>query len=266
VEPPIWVLISRGILFLRRSMDSSSTRKLDVNEYSSIAIKDDIYVYGKSIDYETITSGKPFSNYLVDMSYKEKANEVIRYFLRNNSISGITYEKVYRDYPHSLVMDSYMNIESISNKKLKILDNNLNDEIIKEIYDKYYLDRFNNYFNSDADCIEICFSNSSSYYTFMEPSFSKYEAFKGKKIMHFNLLREHDKLNVEEEYFLKRVLEDISDIKRHEDYSINGRYRLYEVNNKVLLNIQNDLDVYVSDLVKNMNKVKVKNMKMEEFL
>lgn len=124
-------------------MDIKNTKSLNANTYNFISICRNVNVnqtrdtwanrniFGNA---PTELVGKRFTSTLKGLSDEEKMNEIIRYFLRNNTI----YEIIDEVYSAEL----YTVIKGLGGRSLRISERHtLSDEILKEIYFKYYIDR-----------------------------------------------------------------------------------------------------------------------------
>lgn len=122
-------------------MDVRNIKSLDGNTYDYIGISKNINVkQGKNafgyrempdtLKYDQV--GTRFTTTLKGLTDEEKINEIIRYFLRNNTICEII------DYYYS----DYFIIKTLGDRTLKISEKHvLSKEILDEIYFKYYTDR-----------------------------------------------------------------------------------------------------------------------------
>ena len=124
-------------------MEIKNTRSLNANTYDFISIGKCVSVNqmkntwgNKKIndDLPFNPVGTRFTSNLKGLNDEEKMNEIIRYFLRNNTIYEIIYE-VYNAVGYTV-------IKGLGERSLRISENHiLSKEIMDEIYQKYYLDR-----------------------------------------------------------------------------------------------------------------------------
>ena len=122
-------------------MDVKNRKYLDANTYDSISICKNINVSQVRTSWANGGTGVPlehvgnrFTQELKKMTDEEKVNEIIRHFLRNNTIYEIINEC------HSCVM--YTVIKALGDRSLRISERHtLSKEILDEIYFKYNIDR-----------------------------------------------------------------------------------------------------------------------------
>ena len=122
-------------------MDVKNRKFLDANTYDSISICKNINVSQVRNDWANGGTGvlaehvgNRFTQELKNLTDEEKVNEIIRHFLRNNTICEIINEV------HSATM--YTVIKALGDRSLRISESHiLSKEILDEIYFKYYIDR-----------------------------------------------------------------------------------------------------------------------------
>lgn len=256
-------------------------KALNKNEYDKIHIGDNInvYAYGIKSNVETISTGK-FTDTLKGMTESEKKYEVIRYFLRNNTITSIDIYSDKVSYVDGIgyIKCEYLVIKSISGKTLRIRKKDLNEEILKEIYFKYECDRLDYFTNNEFDGYVIHQgvenSKQKSYYCeYIEDYYHGIlpDEFVEKNILFLSFEPTNGKINDVD----KKILETIF-------YSGNIRYLgmfwgsyVYEIsvgnNEKKYLKINGNLDydIFYPMLIKQERRKKeekVKQIRMEEFI
>ena len=124
-------------------MDIKNAKSLNANTYDVISVGKNVSVNQKrnswgytpmndNLTYNPV--GEKFTSTLKGLSHEEKINEIIRYFLRSNIICSISTE----GYNGEL----YTVIKGLEDRSLRISKiHKLSDDILKEIYQKYNLDR-----------------------------------------------------------------------------------------------------------------------------
>lgn len=127
---------------------------LNKNNYESIFMdlmgtKFEVKIIGNEYML-TNKSNEQFSEKLVNLNDLECVNEIVDYFLRNNTINEINNKEYINDY------DWYTTIKSISNRLLALkLGNNETCKLVcNSILKKYYFDRYNYCFNNDISEID----------------------------------------------------------------------------------------------------------------
>lgn len=122
-------------------MNIDNAKSLNANTYDFISVCKNINVHqirdvwGNKVKKGSVplnAIGDKFTSTLRGLTDEEKVNEIIRYFLRNNTICEI------EDYYYS----DYFIIKALGDRILKISKLHiLSKEILDEIYFKYYTDR-----------------------------------------------------------------------------------------------------------------------------
>ena len=124
-------------------MEIKNTKSLNANTYDFISIGKCVSVnqakntwgnkkINDNLPFNPV--GTRFTSTLKGLTEEEKMNEIIRYFLRSNTIYEIIYE-VYN-------ATGYTVIKALGDRSLRISESHtLSKEIMHEIYQKYYLDR-----------------------------------------------------------------------------------------------------------------------------
>ena len=192
---------------------------LNANNYRAISIHKNINVFGCSSNNGIMTS-KPLTKTLKGKSEEYKIEEIIRYFLRNHTIAMLYEDK------------NEVSLISTDNVELIISRNHLlSKELIREIKEKFYIDRMQTYDKSDVDFYWI---TSNSYATSQELSYGvgtlkdiiwmtkKFPTvLKDKKLMEINVGRQFKitdegyvsiPMNNRNKEFLDRILSDIEDV------------------------------------------------------
>jgi hypothetical protein len=192
---------------------------LNANDYKKISMHKNVNILGSSIKGR-IKASEDFTKSLKNKTEAEKQEEVIRYFLRNHKIT-----MVYED-----VEDFY--IKSESGIELSISKSNkLSNEILREIIQKYNIDRMEEYVDEDVSFYWFMnrsskYCNERGYLTGTVDSFQRDinglpEEFDDKRCMVFDIGMGYNTENGEyisyrvspsEKVFLDRMLEDMSDI------------------------------------------------------
>jgi len=124
-------------------MDIKNSKSLNANTYDFISIGKNINVNQTKNNWGITTIrdnliynpvGKKFTSFLKGLSDEEKINEIIRYFLRSNVICSVSTEGYNGEV--------YTVIKGLEDRSLRISKmHKLSDDILKEIYQKYNLDR-----------------------------------------------------------------------------------------------------------------------------
>ena len=124
-------------------MDIKNAKSLNANTYDFISIGKCISVnqvkntWGNKNINDNLTFnpvGEKFTSTLKGLTDEEKMNEIIRYFLRTNRVYEIIYE-VYNAIGYTV-------IKALGDRSLRIAEmHKLSEDILGEIYQKYYLDR-----------------------------------------------------------------------------------------------------------------------------
>jgi len=192
---------------------------LNANNYKKISMHKNINVLGSSVTGKIKTS-EDFTKSLKNKTPQEKQEEVIRYFLRNHKII-----MVYED-----VEDFY--IQSESGIDLSISKSNkLSDEILREIVQKYNIDRMEEYASEDVSFYWFMnrsskYCNERGYLTGMVNCFQRDinglpEEFDDSRCMVMDIGMKYNTENGEcinyrvspgDKAFLDRMLEDMNDI------------------------------------------------------
>ena len=199
-------------------MEINGSNALNANNYRKISMHKNINVLApnKNSKFQTNHS---FTKSLRGKTDEEKREEVIRYFLRNHKIS-----MVYEDNKDIL-------IESVSGVQLIISKiNSLSNQIIKEIIEKYSVDRMEEYATADVEFYWFVnrssdYCNERGYFTGIVESFQRDlnglpRNMDGKMCLVMDIATngksdEPRKRNISpsENDFLKRMLEDMHNIK-----------------------------------------------------
>ena len=125
-------------------------KELNANNYRAISIHKNINVFGSSLKDGIMTS-EPLTKTLKGKSDQEKMEEGIRYFIRNHTISMLYEDK------HEVSIISTGDVELRINR-----NHNLSKELIREIKEKFYMDRMEVYDKSDVDFYWIVSNSFSS--------------------------------------------------------------------------------------------------------
>ena len=257
-------------------MDIKNRRYLDANTYDSISICKNINVSqvrnswangGTGVPVEHV--GNRFTQELKKMSDEEKVNEIIRHFLRNNTICEIINEV------HSAIM--YTVIKALGDRSLRISESHiLSKEIIDEIYFKYYIDRgkivdtvtCNNYIFGVSNWCSCERMIPSDYY-FMIPS-----TMHNQECMDICFKDDEGDISDVDKRFFSQI---ISDLIGEDAYKITDCYTDYYViyrkdGRKIQVWFSNSANKYMKDVMKNyvkdMKEDKEKSLqkKMEGFI
>ena len=139
-------------------MKIKGLKHLNSNFYDYIMIrnkKEELTVELKnSLNIPTIKTNKNFYDSIKELSEKEKTTEIIRYYLRNNSINKI-YKGELSHYP-----GKFMIIEGSRNLYLQIEEEQIDINVLNEILEKYNMDRIKYLLTNRHHNIQI---NSSPY-------------------------------------------------------------------------------------------------------
>lgn len=272
--------ISRGIFFLEGFMDIKNAGVLNANTYDFISICRNVNVnqvrntWGNKNIKDNVSFnpvGTKFTSTLKGLTDEEKMNEIIRYFLRSNTIYEIIYE-VYN-------AEGYTVIKGLDGRSLRISERHtLSKEILDEIYFKYYLDRGK--MVDTSSCDNYIFGSASwsrtekmvprDYY-FMIPSIMH-----NKECMDI-VFEEDDKKELSDidKRFFNQV---ISDLIGEDDCEIFDYYRNFYIINrcdgrKINISIQSDDSHYMENVmeeyirsIKNRKNEKRLEKKMEGFI
>lgn len=124
-------------------MDIKNSRSLNANTYDFISIGKNINVIQTKNTWGITTIcdnliynpvGRKFTSSLKGLNEEEKINEIIRYFLRSNIICSVSTEGYNGEV--------YTVIKGLEDRSLRISKmHKLSEDILKEIYQKYNLDR-----------------------------------------------------------------------------------------------------------------------------
>lgn len=225
-------------------MKINGARELNANNYRAISIHKNINVFGTSYK-DRIRVSEPITKGLKGKNDDEKIEEVIRYFLRNHKIAML-YES-----RHEFIIQSQSGIDLVVDKR-----HTLSRELIKEMLDKYSIDRMEAYRESDVDFYWIM-SKSLLNSTTMDYSVGTVKPiqittkglptiFMDKECMVIDIglsyhyedkeLKEI-KINSRDNAFLKRMLTDIESASFYTDVPDEG-FRIYKCR-------KDDKDVYL---------------------
>ncbi|MBQ3021144.1 MAG: hypothetical protein IJD92_02830 [Bacilli bacterium] len=145
-------------------MKINGLKHLNNNWYDSIMIRNtdsnETKINIKNKDNINSIYNSSFSDSIKYLSEKDKINEIIRYYLRNNKIYSIN-DKTKLEY-----YDGYfIAIEGTRNLYLQLKDNSIDKEVLEEIKEKYISDRYEYLYNLDIKNIDFSyFIDESSYY------------------------------------------------------------------------------------------------------
>ncbi len=195
------------------------------NDYNVVKVSRNICV----VSNDTSTSDMAI---LKDKTDDEKRRLVVEWFLNQNIIS-----KVLKETANYVVM-------SIDGREMLINKEYINEDILNDIYNKYYIDRQMYYSMNDYEAYEIVTSSFEDY--------NYYSNYKNKEYGMEGLLRNRsvlkifiplidDKLREEDERFLLEFLNDISDVCYYNSgWNNNVLYEAYR-NGNIALNIDKEL-------------------------
>lgn len=255
-------------------------RLLNEGNYNRIHIGDNINVYGKNSNLDTILTTK-FTESLKGLSDKEKKEEVIKYFLRNNMICTITKSFEKPEYADNIgwITKEYLIIKTLSGKTLKISKNDevLTEDLLKEIYLKYELDRIDYFNNNDFEVYSLGTSYQTSitkkYYSFCYGEDLKFIAgseFINKKGLSLDIEIKDNEISSIDRYILESIINTGELIDHHgvggSDVYVfkdsSGNYKSVKVEYTLDRKIFNSM---VRDLQQNKKEEKKKVIRMEEF-
>ena len=143
-------------------MKINGIKHINNNFYDYIMIRnlylDETRIDTKSdLNIDTLKSSKTFYNSIKHLNEKEKINEIIRYYLRNNKIYSISDKCVLSHY------DGYFTvIEGNRNLYLQMKEDSLDKKILNEIKEKYIMDRYEYITNNNLNKIDISYSYKES--------------------------------------------------------------------------------------------------------
>ena len=260
-------------------MDIKNAKSLNANTYDFISIGKCISVnqvrntWGNKNINDNLTFnpvGKKFTSILKGLTDEEKMNEIIRYFLRTNRVYEITYE-VYNAIGYTV-------IKALGDRSLRIGEmHKLSEDILGEIYQKYYLDRgkiieessCKNYIFGCASWASTEILTPRHYYYMIPPLMHDKECIKITfEINDFGEISDNDKR------VFNQVLDDIMTDVDH----ISGCYQNYYIITKndgsvTQLLLLSDCKEYMKEAIyeyvkniKNNNKEKSLQKKMEGFI
>ena len=259
-------------------MDIKNAKSLNANTYDFISIgkcisvNQDRNIWGNSNIRDNLTLnpvGVKFTSTLKGLTDEEKMNEIIRYFLRNNIICEVTYE-VYNRV-------GYTAIKGLEDRSLRISEmHKLSEDILHEIYEKYYLDRgkiiekspCNNYIFGCADWCSTEILIPQDYYFMIPPLMHNKDCI--NITFEFN---ENGEINDNDKIVFNQILDEIMRDVSH----ISGCYQNYYIIEKkdgstIQLLLFSDSKEYMKDVIyeyikniKNENNAKSLQKKMEGF-
>lgn len=255
-------------------MDIKNRKYLDANTYDSISICKNINVSQVRTSWANGGTGVPleqvgniFTQKLKNLSDEEKVNEIIRHFLRNNTIYEIINEV------HSATM--YTVIKALGDRSLKISEiHTLSKEILDEIYFKYYIDRGKIVDTSSCDNYIFGVSNWCSCermipcdYYFMIP-----RNMHNKECMDIRFKEKEEDISDIDKRFFNQIISDLigedgCKIIDYEDY-----YVIYRKDGRKIQVLLSGATKYMKDVMKNYvkdmkeNKEKSLQKKMEGFI
>ena len=242
---------------------------LNSNNYTKISIMDNINIHGNYYK-NAIKVSEPLTKSLKGKSDQFKIEEIIRYFLRSHKIAMI-YEG-----PQEVVIKSIDDIELRISRK-----HALSKELIKEIKEKFYIDRMDAYANSDVDFYWVA-ENIGFGYKKVDYSVGIIDEFhrmlqglptalSNNKCIAFgfyNHLSDYDK------QFLNRILSDMEEIRYYASTRdcFSSVYKMKKDGKEVYLVVGKELWPFIYDTDKKVESLKEEKAKckrlqyrMEEF-
>lgn len=196
-------------------MKFNGLKYLNSNWYDYIMIRN-LYLDETKIDIkcndkiDNITISPIFYDNIKKLSDKDKINEIIRYYLRNNKIHSLEDNAILNYYEGNFIA-----IEGTRNLYLQLKEDSIDNEIKKEIKEKYIKDRYEYIFNNNFKNIEICLLESeTSYSTYIENE---------EEILSINLMnREKNLLPFEKEFFNEFIKYLFNTTNKKIDYYVKG--------------------------------------------
>ena len=246
-------------------MKINGLKHLNSNWYNYIMIRnlnsDEIKVNVKNDDnIKTIKNNNTFYDSIKDLTDKEKTNEIIRYYLRNNKIHCINGNAQLDNYDGYFIV-----IEGSRNLYLQLKEDTIDKKIIKEIKEKYIKDRYEYLFGNYFKKIDFSFrENESSYYL------DNYRN-DNEEVLNIHLnAKNKDLLNYEKKFFNNYIEYLFDNTDKKINYHINGisvyMYKHYETlkfgefpgnyfgNNDFLISVNDTLFSEVYYLMNHHNK------------
>lgn len=255
---------------------------LNSNNYKAISIHKNVNVLGTSYK-NNLKVSKPLTTSLKGKKDQEKLEEIIRYFLRNHKIVMLHENR------NEFIIQSQSGIDLVVDKR-----HTLSKELIKEILDKYSIDRMDSYVSSDVDfywIISTSLVNSTTMdysvgtikpIQIMTKGLSNILKDKECMVIDIGLSYHYDvselkeiKINSRDKAFLKRMLSDIETASFYTTtvYSDSSVYKCRKGNKDVYLVIDKEISEFIVDIDEKISsdkeeKVKRKNLqyRMEEFI
>lgn len=187
-------------------MKINGIKHLNSNWYDYILIRnvklDDTCIDVKNTNkHKTIKSSKCFFDSIKKLNDRDKINEIIRYYLRNNKIHSLENNAILNYYDGNFIA-----IEGTRNLYLQLTDGTLDKEVLDEIKEKYIKDRYEYLFNNEFKRIEIrLFEDETSYNIFEDNT--KYK----EEILYINLIAKDKTLFPFEREFFDKYIKYIFD-------------------------------------------------------
>lgn len=195
------------------------------NDYNVVKVSKNIFV----VNNNSSTSDMVI---LKDKSDDEKRKLVIEYFLNQNIISKVLNEAT-----------NYVVI-SVDGREMLINKEYINDNIIDNIYNKYYVDRQMYYRRNNYDAYEIVtssFEDCNYYIEYRNKEYGMEGLLRNRSVLKIFVPLIDDKLRKEDEMFLLSFLNDISDVCYYNSgWNNNVLYEAYK-NGNIALNIDKEL-------------------------
>lgn len=196
-------------------MKFNGLKHLNSNWYDYIMIRN-LNSYETKIDVKcsdkinTLKSNPTFYNNIKCLDDKNKINEIIRYYLRNNKIHSLEDNAIIKHYDGNFIA-----IEGTRNLYLQLKEDSLDKEILDEIKEKYIRDRYEYLFNNDFQNIEICLrEKETSYYTYIENE---------EEILSISLIvKDKTLLDFERKFFDKFIKYIFDKTDKKINYYVNG--------------------------------------------
>ena len=219
------------------------------NDYNVVKVSKNISIIGRTTLNSNITL-------LKDKTDDEKRKIVIENVINNNKISRVLSE------------NSKYVIISLDGKELLIEKEYITDELLYEIYNKYYLDRMEYYNLNKVDCYEIVTSSIDNYNYYEERVNKEYGMegiLRNKRIMKIFIPLLNDKLSIGDELFLNKLLDDISDVMWYNSgWFNNAIYEATKDDRVIYLSVDKELSFFLCKLRDKQDDerdIKIKKMK-----
>ena len=187
-------------------MKINGLKYLNSNFYDSIMMRDrglELKVDVKSNeDITTVKKSPSFYDSIKDLDDKKKVTEIVRYFLRNNSVNSLS-DKFYLER----YKGHFLRVGGTRDLFLQLSSDNVEKGLINEIINKYVVDRYKFLIdNQDVKNIEIYYGENS-------PSYKRYVDdfnYNSENIISIRLMsREHILSSFEEEFIDRFIKEKI---------------------------------------------------------